>query len=116
MSKLLEVNDNSFNKEVFESEGPVLVDFSAPWCGQCKIMEPILEEVADIMSADVKLVKVNCASDDSAKLVEEHEIFSLPTIKLFFQGEIVGAMMGMRGKESIIEETTAMLNKLKESK
>ena len=86
----LTLNKDNFTKEVLESSIPVVVDFWAPWCGPCKIMGPIIEEVAKEYEGKAKVGKVNV--DENSELSEQYHVMSIPTIKIFKQGKVVGAV------------------------
>ncbi len=102
----LVINEQNFDTEVLKSEVPVLVDFWAPWCGPCKIMGPIIEEVAKEMDGKgVKIGKMNV--DDNPESPAKYGIMSIPTIIIFKNGEPVDQMVGVQAKEKLIEKLTA---------
>ncbi len=86
------VTDETFEAEVLKAEGPVLVDFWAPWCGPCRVVGPVLERVANAYAGRVSVAKVNV--DDSPRVAEALGIRSIPTIALFIGGEAVDGVMG----------------------
>ena len=104
MSKALDVNKNDFSKEVLESDVPVLVDFWAPWCMPCKMMSPILDELASSMEGKIKVVKVNTEDAQNQDLAAQYQIQSIPNMKLFKGGQIIGEFIGMRSKEVLEQE------------
>jgi thioredoxin 1 len=91
--KLPDVTDGSFQADVLDSETPVLVDFWAPWCGPCRVVHPILEEI-DVEREDLKIVSLNV--DDNQQTAARYEVLSIPTLILFKDGDeakrVVGAM------------------------
>lgn len=97
-------NDDNFENEVLKSKEPVLVDFFAEWCGPCKMMAPIIEEVAKETEGNVKVGKIDV--DDSSEVAEKYGVMSVPTLILFKDGEISKTLVGFRNKEDIIKEIT----------
>lgn len=105
MSDLIkEINDADFNAEVIQSTTPVLVDFWAEWCGPCKRLAPILEQVASQMGSKVKIVKVNV--DHSPQTASQFGIRSIPTLILFKNGVEVEKLIGTQN----ISQLTTFLN------
>lgn len=102
---VLHINKDNFKDEVLNSQGVVLVDFYADWCGPCRMMSPIIEELAKELK-ETKFVKVNV--DENPDLASEYQIFSIPTILIFKNGNIIHQFVGVVGKDTIIQ-------KLKES-
>ena len=95
----IEVNDTNFKSEVTDSEMPVLVDFWAPWCGPCKMIAPILDELAKEYDGKVKVVKLNV--DDSPNTASEFGIRSIPTLVLFKDGKVFEQTIGAQSKENL---------------
>ena len=102
MSGLINLNEITFQEKVIESKGKIIVDFWAEWCGPCKLLSPILEEVSNIL--DIKIYKVNV--DDNPSLAGQFGIKSIPTIVIFDDGVRVKEVVGLRPKEEIIEKLT----------
>lgn len=100
MTKTVEVTDINFSQEVLSSKIPVLVDFWAPWCGPCKMIAPVLEDVAESLGAKVKIAKLNV--DRSPEKASEYGVRSIPTLMLFKGGKAIDSKMGYTPKESII--------------
>lgn len=101
----MKITTENFEKEVLNSEVPVLVDFFATWCGPCKMMSPIVEELAKEMEGKAKVYKVD--TDEEQNLAIKYGIMSIPTFIVFKNGEPVGKAVGMRDKEELI----SLLNK-----
>ena len=93
MSEIVLTSDN-FEEEVLNSEIPVLVDFWAPWCGHCRIMTPVVKRIADEGEGSYKVGKVNI--DEQEAIASEYMIMSIPTFKVFVNGNNTGTMLGVR--------------------
>ncbi len=103
MSKVIHLEGDSFGKEVLESKGVVLVDFWASWCGPCKMLGPILEELSE--EVDVKITKINV--DDYPGIAGEYGIRSIPTMIIFKDGEKVDQLIGLMQKGNLKEKLEA---------
>ena len=95
---IIEVNKDNFENEVLKSEKPALVDFNANWCGPCRMLKPILEELAE-EETDAKIVSINI--DDEEELAEEYKVFSIPCLVLFNDGKEVKRSVGLIPKDDI---------------
>jgi len=98
---ILELNDDNFDVAIGMESAPVLVDFWADWCGPCKGLALILEEIAVEQAGNVKIAKVNV--DDAPNAMMQNEVLSLPTMILFKEGEAVAKIPGAQGKDTILE-------------
>lgn len=99
ISPMADVTDQQFKTEVLESKISVLVDFWAPWCGPCKIIGPVVEELAKEYEGKVKVVKLNV--DDNPENAGKFNVMSIPTLMIFKGGEPVKTIIGAQPKESI---------------
>ncbi len=97
-----EVNDTNFQAEVIESETPVLVDFWAPWCGPCRMVAPVLEEIAQEKGDALKIVKLN--TDENQQTAIAYEVLSIPTLILFKNGQIAKKVVGAYPKRKLEAE------------
>lgn len=96
----INITEQNFNEEVIQSDKPVLIDFWASWCGPCRMIAPIIEEIADERS-DIKVGKVNV--DDEVALATQFGIMSIPTLVVMKNGELVNKLVGVRPKEQILQ-------------
>lgn len=97
-----EINDSIFESEVLKSDKPVVVDFWATWCGPCKMLGPIIEEVSEELGDKVNFVKVNV--DENPSSANEFKIASIPTVMVFKNGTPVDTLVGFRPKQSLVGE------------
>ena len=95
----IRVNKNNFNQEVLSSDKPVLMDFWAPWCGPCRMVVPLVEEIAKERS-DIKVVKINV--DEEQELAMQFGVMSIPTLVVMKNGKVVNQVIGARPKAQIL--------------
>ncbi len=107
MAKPVEVTDANFEAEVIKSSQPVLVDFWAPWCGPCRMVAPIVDELSDEYDGKVKFVKLN--TDDNVKTASAYGIRSIPTLLVFKDGEVAGQIVGFRPKSDLKQRLDAVV-------
>ncbi|NEO35721.1 MAG: thioredoxin [Moorea sp. SIOASIH] len=99
MSKAAQVTDSSFQAEVLDSDTPVLVDFWAPWCGPCRMVSPVVDEIADQYEGKLKVVKLN--TDENPKVAGDYGIRSIPTLMIFKGGQRVDMVVGAVPKSTL---------------
>lgn len=101
MSEPINLNKDSFVKAVSANDKPSLVDFWAPWCGPCKALSPILEEISSEMGDQVNVFKVNV--DENTELAQEHGVQSIPTILVYKNGSLSETVVGLKSKDELIK-------------
>lgn len=104
----VEVTDATFENEVIKSDKPVLVDFWAPWCGPCKMVGPVLEEIAEENSG-VKIAKVNV--DENQQYAGQLGVFNIPTMIMYKDGEAVDKLVGAMPKQQILDRINPHVDK-----
>ena len=109
MSKVIELTKDNFEEEVFKSELPVLVDFWTPWCMPCRMMSPILDELAEDWAGKVKITKMDTENPGNAEFSLKYEIQSIPNMKLFKNGEVIGNFVGLKNKETLKADIDSLL-------
>lgn len=97
--EILKVNSQNFEEEVLKSEKPVLVDFYADWCGPCKMLSPIVDQVAE-ENEDIKVVKVNV--DDAQDLAMKYQVMSIPTLVVIKEGKEINRSVGLIDKNQVV--------------
>ncbi|MFM7881106.1 MAG: thioredoxin [Microcystis panniformis] len=99
MSEVTAVTDTTFKDEVLASADPVLVDFWAPWCGPCRMVGPVVEEIAEMFKGQVKVVKLN--TDENPNIASQYGIRSIPTLMIFKGGQKVDMVVGAVPKSTL---------------
>ena len=94
---VLTLTNDNFEKEVLQSDKPVLVDFWASWCGPCRMVAPVIDQIADEFAGKVKVGKVNV--DEQGSVSQKYRIMSIPTLMIFKNGEIAESVVGARSKK-----------------
>lgn len=110
MSKVITLTDATFEAEVLNSELPVLVDFWAPWCGPCRMMSPVLDELSIAFDGKLKIAKLDVENPAHQGLASMYRIQSIPALKLFNGGEVVKEYLGYRDKAMFATELVQELD------
>lgn len=100
MSNAIKVDDANFEQEVKQAGVPVLVDFWAPWCGPCRKISPIIDEIAEEYKGKIKVVKIN--TDENVRTAQEYSISGIPSLLIFNNGEAVERLVGLMQKQNLI--------------
>jgi thioredoxin 1 len=101
------LSDATFDEEIASSSEPVLVDFWAEWCGPCKLIAPVLDEIADENPGKIKIAKLNV--DDNPDIARRFDVMSIPTMIVFKDGQPDKRMVGAKGKGQLLQELSAYL-------
>jgi thioredoxin 1 len=107
MSNTTPVTDSSWSTEVLQSDTPVLVDFWAEWCGPCRMVGPIVEELATEQAGKLKVVKLNV--DDNPDVTRQYRVMSIPTLMVFSGGDERKRIVGARGKAQLLSEVSEFI-------
>ena len=99
---VLKLEEKNFEEEVLKAEGKVLVDFYADWCGPCKMMSPIIDEISEEMKENLKVGKINV--DENQELAVKYNVMSIPTIMIFENGNLIKTFVGVTAKQDILKE------------
>ena len=105
--KTVEVSNENFEEEVLNADVPVVVDFWAPWCGPCKMIAPVLEELAEENEGELKVAKVNV--DHNQGLARKYQVSSIPNLVFFNDGESVDRQVGFTSKEALMEKVDSLV-------
>jgi len=105
--KIVTLSDATFDEHVKSSDVPVLVDFWAEWCGPCKMISPVLEEIAEEQAGKIQIVKLNI--DDNLEVTRRFDVMSIPTLILFKDGEPEVRLIGAKPKGQLLQEIAAYL-------
>lgn len=101
------VTDDTFTVDVLKSDKPVLVDFWAEWCGPCKMVAPVLEEIAGEHADKLTIVKLNV--DENPRTAQEYQVLSIPTMSVFQGGQVVKSIVGAKPKAALLRELSEYL-------
>jgi thioredoxin 1 len=106
MSQITEVNDSNFQTEVLDSDKPVVVDFWAPWCGPCRMVAPVLDEISQEMGDKIKFVKLN--TDENQNTAAKYQIMAIPSLLVFHKGEEKDRVIGFKPKAQLVDQLNGL--------
>ena len=107
--ELSKISQATFQADVLQSSLPVLVDFSAVWCGPCKMLDPLVQQLADEWAGKIKVFKMD--ADENVDVVTQYQIMSIPTLLLFSGGKVVQRLSGYQPKDRLISKLSPFLHK-----
>jgi thioredoxin 1 len=107
MAEIPTLTDATFDEEIGAADQPVVVDFWAEWCGPCKLVSPILDEIADEQDGKLRVAKLNI--DDNPKVTLRYGVMSIPTMIVFKDGQEAARLIGAKGKGQLLQELSAFL-------
>ena len=117
MANLIEIiGTEQFNQEITTPEPPLLVDYWASWCGPCRAMAPVMENIASRFEGRLRVAKVDFDVPENRDITSERKIYSIPTLELFAQGEVIGRIVGFMPEQRLAETLDAELLKLSNQK
>jgi thioredoxin 1 len=108
MADISKVDEGSFENEVINATSPVMVDFTAVWCGPCKMLDPIVKDLAEEWDGQVKVVKLDV--DDNSSLAMQYQVMGVPTLMMFVNGEPVQRLTGYQSKDRISSKFTPFIS------
>jgi len=107
MAPTVTLSDTTFDEEIGAADEPVLVDFWAEWCGPCKMVAPILDEIAEEHAGKLRIAKLNV--DDNPEIARRYSVMSIPTLIVFRDGQEAARIIGAKGKGQLVQELDAFL-------
>ena len=106
-SSVIKLDESNFDRELKQDDKPVIVDFWAEWCGPCKMIAPVLEDIAKEHAGKLQIAKLNV--DDNPNIARRYAVMSIPTLLLFADGEVKKRLVGAKGKAQLLEELSEFI-------